>query len=122
MAFRSQLEAQVAKQLGPEWTYEPCKRSYWIPKTYTPDFVRDDVWIEVKGYFRQGDIAKYLAINEELRYNGEILVFVLQNPNKRVRKGAKLTMAGWCEKHGIPWYDANDLPPTLIRGEIHEQG
>lgn len=108
MGFRSNFEAEVGTQLV-GWQYEPYQLAYKIAKNYTPDFVYGDVVVECKGYFRVGDVAKYLAINEECKTRGLKFVFVLQDPKKRVRKGAKLTMSEWCEKHDIPWFTLDNL-------------
>jgi hypothetical protein len=40
-------------------------------------------------------------------------VFVLMKPEKKVRKGAKLTMAQWCDKEGILWYDISTLQELI---------
>lgn len=104
--YRSRLEKKVAKNLSKEWKYEQDRIRYFISKAYIPDFSKGNEHIEVKGYFRCGDIQKYKAINEEMRRQGQRFSFILQNPNKKVRKGAKLTMAGWCDKNNIPWEKA----------------
>jgi len=44
--FRSKLEAEVAKQLS-GWEYETQRVAYEVPKTYTPDFTKGIVYIEV---------------------------------------------------------------------------
>jgi len=104
--YRSKLEARVARRLGSSWEYEPHGFKYLVPRTYYPDFVKDNVYVEVKGYFRAGDTQKYAAINREMKQQGKDFRFVLQSPHKPVRKGAKLTMAQWCDKHLIPWEKA----------------
>lgn len=101
--YRSKLEARAAKQLGKGWLYEAKNVKYQVPRTYIPDFVLGNMYVEVKGYFRAGDTQKYAAINTELKKQGKTYIFLLQDPNKKVRKGAKLNMAQWCEKHNIRW-------------------
>lgn len=103
--YRSKLEERVADILDGEWEYESVKAPYIIQRTYSPDFVwtdgTDEFWIEVKGYFRVGDTAKYKAIRKchpDVR-----LIFCFSHPHQPVRKGAKLTMAGWAEKEGWGW-------------------
>ena len=108
MGFRSKFEKEVALELR-GWQYEPMKLDYYVPRTYTPDFVYQDVWVECKGYFRAGDVAKYLAINAECMDRGLRFVFVLQDPKKKVRKGSKITMSEWCDKHDIPWFTLTNL-------------
>lgn len=105
--YRSSFEEKVANALPPWYEYEKHRYNYIVPRRYTADFVDKndngyDTVIEVKGYFRVGDTAKYKAIrksNPDLR-----LIFIFSNPNKKIRKGAKMTMAQWAEKEGWEWY------------------
>ena len=106
--FRNEFEAEVGMQLV-GWSYEPTQLPYVVVKNYTPDFVYQDVVVECKGYFRVGDVAKYLSINEECKRRGLRFVMVLYSPKKKVRKGAKLTMSEWCDKHDIPWFTLDTL-------------
>jgi hypothetical protein len=109
--YRSKLEERVAGILDPSWHYEPYSREYITFRKYTPDFVWadevDEAWLEVKGYFRPGDTAKYKAIRAA--YPDIRLVFVFSHPHQPVRKGAKLTMAGWAEKEGWGWTTPSDI-------------
>ena len=111
--FRSKLEAKVAPLLGANWEYEKTRVKYQVAHTYTPDFTKGNLVVEVKGFFRPGDQRKYLAINKELAEKGKSLVFIFSNPNKPVRKGAKLTHGGWCDKHIIPFYSVADCKAAL---------
>ena len=107
--FRSTFEEDVSKILK-EFNYEPFTIPYTISRSYRPDFV--DVsglyLIECKGYFRDGDTKKYTSIRDSLPKEQE-LIFVLMQPNKKIRKGAKMTMSEWCDKEGILWYSLNTL-------------
>lgn len=87
---------------------------YTMERKYTPDFTQGKLHVEVKGFFRPGDQAKYLAIRDSLP-DEEELVFIFANPNKPVRKGAKLTHKKWCEKHGFRYYSINDC------GDLNEE-
>jgi hypothetical protein len=104
--YRSKFEEGLGAILEPSGgLYEPYSVVYQTPSTYTPDFVfkvegTKEVLVEAKGWFRPGDQKKYKCIRDCLEV-GQELVFILQSPNKKVRKGALLTMAGWCEKEGI---------------------
>ena len=110
MPYRSKLEERVRELLDDSWVYEPRSYDYTVYRKYTPDFVTHEEtthhgivekWIEVKGYFRPGDTAKYKAVR---RCHPDVtLVFCFSNPHKPVRKGAKLTMAQWAEKEGWEW-------------------
>jgi hypothetical protein len=83
--------------------YEPYKVPYWTPANYCPDWALESVLVEAKGWFRPGDQKKYKAVRDSLPDSLE-LVFLLQAPNKKVRKGAQLTMSGWCTKEGLRWF------------------
>jgi len=41
------------------------------------------------------------------------LFFVLMSPNKKIRKGAKMTMSEWCDKEGILWYNIETLQELI---------
>ena len=105
--YRSKLEARVAGFLGEGWEYEPTRLSYFLPKMYMPDFVLDDgyavTYIEVKGYFRAGDTAKYKAVAKECEKRDIQFIMLFQKPHAPIRKGSKTTYAKWAEKNGIAW-------------------
>ena len=107
--FRSTFEEDVSKILQ-EFNYEPFTIPYTIARSYRPDFVDASglYLIECKGNFRDGDTKKYTSIRDSLP-EGQELIFVLMQPNKKIRKGAKMTMAQWCDKEGILWYSLNTL-------------
>jgi len=105
--YRNKFEQSIGEGLGPTWAYEPFKIDYTVHRTYTPDFVYTingmfNLYVEAKGYFRPGDRQKYKAIRDSL-VEGE-LIFFLQYPDKKVQKGATLTMSGWCDKEDIRWF------------------
>ena len=111
--FRSGFEYDVSKQLQPYgFSYEPWQIDYIIPRKYTPDFVYERngraYLIECKGYFRAGDTQKYKAISRSLPWTQE-LIFVLMKPNQKVSKSTKRTMAEWCDKNNILWYNIDTL-------------
>jgi len=111
--FRSTFEQDVAKILQ-GFDYEPFTVPYTISRSYRPDFVHaaSGVLVECKGFFREGDTKKYTSIRDSLP-KGQELVFVLMQPNKKIRKGAKMTMAEWCDKEGILWYNIETLEELI---------
>ena len=111
--FRSTFEEDVAKVLK-DFNYEPFTVPYTIARSYRPDFVDTSGkhLIECKGYFRDGDTKKYTSIRDSLP-DGQELVFVLMQPNKKIRKGAKMTMSEWCDKEGILWYTIETLQELI---------
>ena len=111
--FRSEFEQSVNDRLKGQFSYESEKVPYNIPRVYTPDFVHQKgVLVECKGFFREGDTQKYKAIKDSLPADNE-LVFVLMKPDQKVRKNTKLTMAQWCDKHGIKWYTIDTLQELI---------
>ena len=111
--FRSTFEEDVAKILK-DFDYEPFTVPYTIKRNYRPDFVHNasGVLVECKGYFRDGDTKKYTSVRDSLP-EGQELVFVLMQPNKKIRKGAKMTMSEWCDKEGILWYSIETLQELI---------
>ena len=113
LRFRSTFEDDVSKVLK-EFDYEPFTIPYTISRSYRPDFVDSSglSLVECKGYFRDGDTKKYTSIRDSLP-EGQELVFVLMQPNKKIRKGAKMTMSEWCDKEGILWYTIETLQELI---------
>lgn len=117
--YRSGLEKKVAEAIPRKlMEYEPYDVPYVIYKNYKPDFVyKDRVLIECKGFFREGDTQKYKAIRDMIMSDPTAppfeLVFLLSDPNKKVRKGAKLTMGQWCEKEGIRHYTLDTIDELI---------
>jgi len=111
--FRSTFEDDVSKVLK-GFDYEPFTVPYIISRSYRPDFVHSasNTLVECKGYFRDGDTKKYTSIRDSLP-KGQKLVFVLMQPNKKIRKGAKMTMSQWCDKEGILWYTLDTLQELI---------
>jgi len=111
--FRSTFEEDVSKILT-GFDYEPFTIPYVISRSYRPDFVHNasGTLVECKGYFRDGDTKKYTSIRDSLP-EGQELVFVLMSPSKKIRKGAKMTMAQWCDKEGILWYNIETLQELI---------
>jgi hypothetical protein len=111
--FRSTFEDDVSKVLK-EFDYEPFTIPYTISRSYRPDFVDSSglSLVECKGYFRDGDTKKYTSIRDSLP-EGQELIFVLMQPNKKIRKGAKMTMSEWCDKENILWYTIETLQELI---------
>jgi len=87
--FRSGLESALYDQLNKEFK----------------------ILIEAKGYFRVGDTQKYTSIRDSI--GDWELVFVLSDPNKKVRKGNKITMGQWCDKEGFAHFTVKTTKELL---------
>ncbi len=108
--YRSGLEKKFAEALPRKFmAYEPFDMPYTVHRHYKPDFVyKEWMLVECKGFFREGDTKKYKSVRDCLP-ESQRLVFVLMKPEKKVRKGAKMTMAQWCDKERIAWYSLDTL-------------
>ena len=111
--FRSKFEKDVSQHLQ-GFLYEPFTVPYTIHRNYKPDFVHEatGTLVECKGFFRDGDTKKYKSVRDSLPEN-QRLVFVLMHPNKKIRKGATMTMAEWCDKEEIMWYTIDTLQELI---------
>ena len=120
-AFRSGLEKDLSEKLDGQYKFEPYDLPYTVHKKYLPDFVHEGkaVLVECKGFFRVGYSQKDTAIRDSMP-EWE-LVFVLSNPNKKVRKGGKITMGEWCDKEGFKHYTietAKELTRYIKRKKV----
>ena len=110
--YRSKFEQDAAVILKGLCTYETHKVPYTVHRNYIPDFIGKkgnvEVFVEAKGFFRVGDTQKYKAIRDCLKFSQQ-LVFLLYNPDKKIRKGAKMSMSEWCDKEGLKWYTLWDI-------------
>ena len=111
--FRSKFEKDVSQHLH-GFLYEPFTVPYTIHRNYKPDFVHEatGTLVECKGFFRDGDTKKYKSVRDSLPKD-QRLVFVLMHPNKKIRKGATMTMAQWCDKEEIMWYTIDTLQELI---------
>lgn len=114
--YRSGLEKAFATE-APRglFKYEPERIPYIVHRAYVPDFVHipTGTLIECKGFFRAGDTLKYKSIRDTLLEEQRELVFVLSDPNKKVRKGSKMTMGQWCEKEGFACFTVNQMEDLI---------
>lgn len=96
---------------GVDYEYETTHIEYYVPSTYTPDFVLDNgIIIEAKGYFRKEDRRKHLEIK---RQHPELDIrFVFSNVDARVEK-AKMTCGEWCERYNF-LYSEEVIPNEWI--------
>lgn len=107
--YRSGLEVAVAKQLeslGVPFEYEKTKILYLVHenRSYSPDYVLPNgIIVETKGLFSLDDRKKHLYIKEQ---HPELDIrFVFTNSKAKLRKGAKMSYADWCDKNGFKYAD-----------------
>ncbi len=68
ISSRSTLEDRVQANLdkrGINYTYEPCKLPYTVERSYIPDLLIGDIYVEVKGYFRQDAQRKMKSVKQQ---------------------------------------------------------
>jgi len=105
---RSTLEERVQLNLnarGIAYEYEPCKLPYTVTRNYIPDLKIGDIYIEVKGYFRQDAQRKMRSMKEQhpeldIRFLFQRGKSTVQGAKKR-KDGTKITCAEWAEKHNF---------------------
>lgn len=111
--YRSGLEKTFAKE-APRgmFAYEPERIPYTVHRHYCPDFVHNEtgIMIECKGFFRAGDTLKYKSIRDTIDAE---LVFVLSDPNKKIRKGSKMTMGQWCDKENFEFFTVTQMEELI---------
>lgn len=92
---------------GAQIVYEPERINYFVSSTYTPDWrvtplTQPAFYVETKGYFTDSDRQKLLCVKQSNPGIDIRLVFQ-SNPHRPLRKGAKLTWSGWCDRNGFKW-------------------
>ena len=119
---RSTLEERVQQNLearGVAYEYEPCKLPYVVERNYIPDLKINDMYIEVKGYFRQDAQRKMRSMKEQ--HPDLDIRFLFQKNNstvqgaKRRKDGTKMTCAEGAERHGFI-YAEEIIPDEWLSG------
>ena len=114
--YRSRFEKDFAEAIHNKikMEFEPEEFPYVMSKMYLPDFVYNEkIYIECKGFFREGDVKKYKAIRDMFIEKGKEFIFLLANPNKKVRRNGKITMGDWCKKEKIPFFTLATIPELI---------
>jgi len=117
--YDSWLEFDLHKDKLKGCKHHPEMIGYWIEKKYEPDFVIGDIYIEVKGRFRdRTEATKYIWVLPRLIEQGKELVFVFDNPNlpmphaRKRSDGTKQTHGEWAEKNGFKYYSWKTIPTS----------
>lgn len=118
---RSTLEERVQADLdlrGVSYEYEPCNLPYVVRRNYVPDLKIKEMYIEVKGYFRQDAQRKMRNVKEQ--HPDLDIRFLFQKNNstlqgaKRRKDGSKMTCAQWAERYGFE-YAEGVIPDEWLR-------
>ena len=106
--YRSIFEfciARFLKSIKRKFRYEKIRVSwYHVQKRfYIPDFVLDNgIVIEVKGWFKQSDRMKHLAIKEQ--HPKLDIRFIFSNSKTKIGKKSLTTYGKWCELNNFKYH------------------
>lgn len=94
--FRSRWEANFARILnyqGKAWEYEPMTFQLDPVTSYTPDFVSEGVYYELKGRWYKGHaekVAKFRQLHPEISF-----VLIEEREYRELSKQYKMVVIGW---------------------------
>lgn len=103
---------------GVTYEYEPHKVKYNVEREYVPDLKIGDIYIELKGYFRQDAQRKMKAVKAQhpdmdIRFLFQKASSTLQGAKKR-KDGTKMTCAEWADRYGFDWAEGETIPEEWI--------
>ena len=128
MALKGTFEERVTKQLtadGVGFQYEPHSLDYSVERKYYPDLLIGDIYIELKGFFRQDAQRKMKAV--KLQHPDKDIRFVFQRASspvhgaKKRKDGTKMTCAEWADRYGFQWAEGN-VPKEWIDESVKNNG
>ena len=108
--MRSGFEEQISQLLNEQgigFQYEPCSFPYITKAYYTPDFVIDDIYIEVKGYFRPTDRRKMKDVK---RAHPDLDIRMWFQRDNYLTKAKKSKYSDWATKNGFPVHVGKEFP------------
>lgn len=113
---RNKFEQKIWDELTKlkiSFKYESQKLQYKLEKQYVPDFSLDNgIIIESKGYFRQADRAKMVAVKKA---NPQLDIrFVFQKDKPCYGKRSKMMYSDWCKKYSFP-YSIGSVPKSWFK-------
>lgn len=131
--FRSKLEQDVSGYIdGLGFEYETIKLKYFVTsnkalrcgdcgshnvveeREYTPDFVKGNIILEVKGRFIPKDRKKIISV---IKNNKDYdLIMVFQDPQMKLTK--KMTAAKWCENNQIKFCKYTEIKVFLLNNKL----
>ena len=111
--MKGTFEERVISDLterGVPYKYEPEKIAYTVERHYIPDLLINQMWVELKGYFRQDAQRKMKAIKAQhpdmdIRFVFQKADSPIQGAKKR-KDGSKMTCAEWADRQGFVWAEA----------------
>jgi hypothetical protein len=102
---------------GVAYEYEPCKFPYVVERGYVPDLLIGNIYIEVKGYFRQDAQRKMRSMKQQhpdldIRFLFQKASSTVQGAKRR-KDGTKMTCKEWAVKYGFEWAEG-EIPEEWI--------
>lgn len=109
--FKSKFEEEVSTFYGLNDAYEIEAIPYVIESKYNPDFkLAKNVFLETKGFFKDSDRRKILAVVRQ--HPDKKIIMFFQDSTVKLRKKGKMTYGEWCDKNGIDWFCWKTKRPT----------
>ena len=119
--LKQTFEQRVMSNLtakGVEFTFEPHSLSYNVTRDYIPDLLIGEVYVEIKGYFRQDAQRKMRAVKKQ--HPEKDIRFLFQKANatiqgaKKRKDGSKMTCKEWAERYGFKYAEGEEIPNQWI--------
>ena len=119
--MKQTFEQRVMSNLtakGVEFTFEPHSLPYSVTRDYIPDLLIGEVYVEIKGYFRQDAQRKMRAVKKQhptkdIRFLFQRAEATIQGAKKR-KDGTKMTCREWADRYGFIWAEGEEIPDTWI--------
>ena len=119
--LKQTFEEKVMSNLtakGVEFTFEPHSLPYSVTRDYIPDLLIGEMYVEIKGYFRQDAQRKMRAVKKQ--HPEKDIRFLFQRANatvqgaKKRKDGSKMTCKEWAERYGFQYAEGEEIPEKWI--------
>ena len=119
--LKQTFEQKVMSNLtakGVEFEFEPHSLPYSVTRDYIPDLLIGEMYIEIKGYFRQDAQRKMRAVKKQhpekdIRFLFQRADATIQGAKKR-KDGTKMTCREWAERYGFQYAQGEEIPEQWI--------
>ena len=119
--LKQTFEQKVMSNLtakGVEFTFEPHSLTYSVTRDYIPDLLIGEMYVEIKGYFRQDAQRKMRAVKKQhpekdIRFLFQRADATIQGAKKR-KDGTKMTCREWAERYGFQYAEGEEIPNQWI--------
>ena len=116
--FEQKVMSNLTEQ-GIKFVFEPHSIPYSVTRDYIPDLLVGDVYVEIKGYFRQDAQRKMRAVkkqhpDKDIRFLFQKAEATIQGAKRR-KDGTKMTCREWCDRYGFLWAEGEELPDKWIK-------